>query len=78
MFRELILKALHSGRKTTKELYATARERQPRDCHGPTCPHRHQPSDMEWQHELRREQYRVQGEGLIERSGNFWKLKKSD
>ena len=74
-FKELILDALADGPKGTEELYALARQRQPADCGGPICAHRHVPSDMEWQHELRREQQTLKRRGLIERQGNFWKLR---
>ena len=74
MFRQLILAALRSGPKTTKELYSLARQRQPDDCEGPVCPNRD--SQGEWQHELRREQQRLKG--LIELKSGYWKLKKSN
>ena len=77
MFRQLILDELETGTKATEELYAAARLRQPGDCSGPICTHRHSQSDMEWQHELRREQQRLKAEGLIQLSDHRWSLVRS-
>jgi hypothetical protein len=78
MFRELVLDVLRGGPKKTAELYALAEQRQPTDCSGRICVHRRSPSDAEWHHELRREQQRLKREGLIELSGGYWKLRKSN
>ena len=75
MFRRLILSALAAGPKTTPDLYDLARLRQPDDCKGPLCAHRNSPSDMEWQHELRREQQRLKREGMIELRDGRWELR---
>lgn len=76
MFRQLILDTLGEGPNTTEQLYDAARRRQPTDCSGPICTHRQSPSDMEWQHELRREQQRLKREGLIELCDGYWRLRR--
>jgi len=78
MFEQLILEALAESPKRTEELYKLAKQRQPADCKGPVCPHRQVPSDMEWQHELRREQQTLKHKGLIGRQGSLWKLTTSN
>lgn len=59
MFESLILSALRSGPKRTKELYRIAEARQPESCRtGPcTCHHRVKNAQPEWRHQLRRDQY---------------------
>jgi hypothetical protein len=78
MFEQLILDALANGPKRTEELYTLAKQNLPADCGGPICPHRNTPSDMEWQHELRREQQTLKRKGLIHRHGNAWELGNSN
>jgi hypothetical protein len=78
MFRRLILDTLSAGPRTTEQLYGIARQRQPKDCIGSICTHRQKPSDMEWQHELRREQQLLKREGLIELHNGRWKLRNSN
>ena len=75
MFEYLILEALAESPKRTEEPYKLAKQHQPADYKGPVCPHRQVPSDMEWQHELRREQQTLKHRGLIERQGNLWELR---
>ncbi|MGB9486989.1 MAG: hypothetical protein WCD04_12870, partial [Terriglobia bacterium] len=67
MFRQLILDALSDGQKSTPELYAIAKETQPRDCTDIPCSHRERPSkgDQEWKHELRRNQFQLKRDGRI-------------
>ncbi len=75
MFRQLILDELKTGPKSTEQLYAAAKRHQPNDCKGSMCTHRRSLSDMEWQHELRREQQRLKTEGLIQLRGELWSIR---
>jgi hypothetical protein len=59
MFRQLILDTLIAGPKTTEQLYDAER------LYWAYCTHRQSRSDMEWQHELRREQQHLKREDLI-------------
>jgi hypothetical protein len=67
MFKQLILDVLSEGPKSTREQYAVAEKRQPRDCADTPCPHRESPSkrDQEWKHELRRNQFQLERDGRI-------------
>lgn len=76
MFRHLILEELTRGPKTTSELYEAAQRRQPSDCKESLCLHRRTPTDMEWQHELRREQQLLKNDGVIALCGGRWTLLK--
>lgn len=75
MFRQLILRCSRGDGMKTEEMYEEARKLQPNDTVGPMCPHRKVPSDMEWQHELRREQQQLKREGLIERRNGRWRTR---
>jgi len=72
MFEALIRRELP---QTVQALYTIARQQQPQDCQGPLCPHRDKlrPTDMEWQHELRRELHKM---AVTDKKRNgTWRLK---
>jgi len=72
MFRQLILDTLTEGPRSTPEQYAVAMKRQPHDCNDTPCPHRKSPSDQEWKHELRRNQFQLKREGRIALRNSMW------
>lgn len=78
MFEQTILIACaRPGGAKTDEQYELARRRQPNDCTLEACPHRDRirPTDLEWQHQLRREQYRLKAkENKITLKEGRWKL----
>lgn len=76
MFESLILSALRSGPKTTKELYRIAEARQPESCRtGPcTCHHRVKNAQPEWRHRLRVDQQTLKNDGEIRPVGDKWEL----
>jgi hypothetical protein len=76
MFEDLILATLADGPKSTHDLYRTAEIWQPADCTSTPCPHRDEEreTDLEWQHQLRRDQQRLAKQGIIVSESGKWHL----
>ena len=76
MFKHLILDILSEGPKSTREQYAVAKKRQPRNCDDAPCPHRETPSesDQERKYELRRNQHQLKREGRTASKDGMWRL----
>ncbi len=78
MFEKTILEACRRpGGATTHDQYELAMRRQPQDCTSLPCPHRDKirATDLEWKHQLRREQHILQKQGKITLKEGSWVLR---